>query len=314
MTKLMTERDYTARINRVTDYISANLEKRLTIKELAEIAAFSSSHFHHVFRTVVGESVKENINRIRLEKAAQLLIHNPHLSITEIGMECGFSSSAHFAQSFRKHFACSAREFREIGFTPRKFPQKSDKKRIRLHDKDLFLRKETYSYRDVDFIEEDVKIRKVSSFNVAYLRLRERYYSFERIIPLFKRLTNWASVNDLMDSEMKTLGVYHDDPYITPFDKCRFDVCVSVPSGTKGVGEIGSYEIQTGNYLMYGINGTPENIFQKLESTVRLLIFKWLPNSGLRLDERPHFDIWPDLEDGLKRGKLRVLIYLSVKW
>jgi AraC family transcriptional regulator len=50
-----------------------NLDRPLSLEELASIASFSPYHFHRIFRGIVGESVKEHVRRLRLERAAHRL-------------------------------------------------------------------------------------------------------------------------------------------------------------------------------------------------------------------------------------------------
>ena len=66
--KRSTLNDYKQRILRVLVHIQRNLDETTPLEELAAIAAFSPYHFHRVFRGMVGESVKEYIRRLRLER------------------------------------------------------------------------------------------------------------------------------------------------------------------------------------------------------------------------------------------------------
>jgi AraC-like DNA-binding protein len=50
--------EYTARVNRVIDHIEANIDQELSLKELADIAGFSSFHFHRIFGALVGETLR----------------------------------------------------------------------------------------------------------------------------------------------------------------------------------------------------------------------------------------------------------------
>ena len=104
--------EYTARVNRVIDYIEANISKDLSLIELAEVAHFSPFHFHRIFRAIVGETLNDFIQRIRVEKAATKLVLNPKKSVTEIAFECGFSGSSAFARSFHETYGMSASDWR----------------------------------------------------------------------------------------------------------------------------------------------------------------------------------------------------------
>jgi len=59
--------EYTARINRVIDYVEANIDKDLSLEELAEVAHFSPFHFHRIFSAMVGETLN---GFIRLSRAS----------------------------------------------------------------------------------------------------------------------------------------------------------------------------------------------------------------------------------------------------
>jgi len=85
--------EYTKRIDQVIDYLRDHLDKPLKLKDLARVACFSEYHFHRVFGAMTGETVNDFTNRLRLEKAARLLTKTRQ-SLTEIALECGFSSSA----------------------------------------------------------------------------------------------------------------------------------------------------------------------------------------------------------------------------
>ena len=63
---------------------------------------------------MVGENINEFISRIRLERAATRLVNNPDAMVTDISIECGFSTSSHFARAYKKHFGYSATQYREM--------------------------------------------------------------------------------------------------------------------------------------------------------------------------------------------------------
>ncbi|MEO1023534.1 MAG: AraC family transcriptional regulator, partial [Bacteroidota bacterium] len=104
--------DYISRINRTFDYIEANLGRPLTLEELAGVANFSKFHFNRMFKAIVGETPFQFIHRLRLEKAAMLLIANQQEPIADIAYRCGFPEVSVFSRSFRKQFNQSATQYR----------------------------------------------------------------------------------------------------------------------------------------------------------------------------------------------------------
>src|SRR5271165_3263456 len=106
--------EYAQRINRVIDYLRGNLDRQVKLKELARVACLSEFHFHRIFGAVSGETLNNFTNRLRLEKAARLLRYSDK-SLTDIALDCGFSSSATFSRAFRSGYDTSPSQFRKSG-------------------------------------------------------------------------------------------------------------------------------------------------------------------------------------------------------
>ena len=106
--------EYISRINRTFDYIESNIEKPLTLEELATVANFSKFHFNRIFQSIVGETPFQFILRVRLEKAATSIITNKNESISEIAYKCGFSDISIFSRNFKSYFQFSATQYRVI--------------------------------------------------------------------------------------------------------------------------------------------------------------------------------------------------------
>src|SRR5579863_7631876 len=106
--------EYAQRINRVIDYLRENLHRPVKLAELADVACFSEFHFHRIFTAVSGETLNNLTNRLRLEKAARLLRYSEQ-SLTDIALDCGFSSSATFSRAFRSGYDTSPSQFRKSG-------------------------------------------------------------------------------------------------------------------------------------------------------------------------------------------------------
>src|SRR4051812_32399547 len=90
--------EYSDRINRVIDYLRENLDQQVKLKDLAKVACFSEFHFHRIFGAVSGETLNFFTNRLRVEKAARLLRYSEQ-NLTDIALNCGFSSSATFSRA-----------------------------------------------------------------------------------------------------------------------------------------------------------------------------------------------------------------------
>jgi AraC-like DNA-binding protein len=77
-------------IDQVTAYINENIERRITLEELAETVSLSSFHFSRRFKRDTGYSPVEYVNHKKLDYAKTLLIRT-EWPVTEIAERTGFS-------------------------------------------------------------------------------------------------------------------------------------------------------------------------------------------------------------------------------
>lgn len=92
-------------INRVIEYLHRHFGDKMTVEEMANIAAMSPSHFSRVFRLETGASPMNYLIDLRLAKARRLLVAGERC-VTSVALRCGFASPSHFTDSFRKRFGC----------------------------------------------------------------------------------------------------------------------------------------------------------------------------------------------------------------
>ena len=109
--KTSTEQDYRERILRTLVYIQRHLDDHLELEELASVAAFSRFHFHRIFSGLVGESLKEYVRRLRLERAAQALKRTGS-SIADLALAAGFETHESFTRAFGAMFDVSPSDYR----------------------------------------------------------------------------------------------------------------------------------------------------------------------------------------------------------
>ena len=81
------------------DHIQQNLDKHLSLRELADIACMTPTYFSAVFKRLNGVSPWEYITIKRVEKAVEML-KGTEMTKLEIAEACGFSSSSNFYKAF----------------------------------------------------------------------------------------------------------------------------------------------------------------------------------------------------------------------
>ena len=93
-----------------------NLDKTLTVSQMAARFFLSTGHFNELFRREVGVPPATYLRNIRVEKACHLL-RTTDLTMMQIATQCGFSDPAHFSRTFRTHYEMSPLQFRKRNAT-----------------------------------------------------------------------------------------------------------------------------------------------------------------------------------------------------
>lgn len=324
MDKTFLRQEYISRINRVIDFIEQNLHEELSLEKLADVSNFSRFHFHRIFKTFVGETLNQFINRVRIEKAASQLIINPRKSITEIALDCGYSGSAAFSRSFKEIYKMSPSQWRAGGFIQESKNCKTESKSCEANgnkwkefdissfyiDDVTFNQKWRIKMKDEKQIQ--VEVKEMPEMNVAYVRHIGPYAGdavlFEN---LFKKLMNWAGPRNLLRfPETLCMSVYHDNPKITDEGQLRLSVCITVPEDTQVDGEIGKMKISGGKFAVGRFELTNSNEY---EGAWNALIGGWLPESGYQLDDRLSYELYHNDPKEHPEGKHIVDICVPVK-
>ncbi|MDD1963864.1 AraC family transcriptional regulator [Pseudomonas putida] len=94
-----------------------NLSAGIQISAVAQGCCLSRSNFSRAFKNTTGYSPRDWLKHARLTRARELLEHTD-LSITQVGLDCGFADQAHFTRSFSKAFGMPPKKWRgKIGFS-----------------------------------------------------------------------------------------------------------------------------------------------------------------------------------------------------
>lgn len=91
------------RIQNALNYARQNLNRSLTVEELAETVHLSPRQFSRVFTLETGESPAKAIERLRLE-AARLMIEQGRHPLDVIARETGFRDRRHMREAFMRGF------------------------------------------------------------------------------------------------------------------------------------------------------------------------------------------------------------------
>lgn len=97
---------------KIVQYVHEHYRDKITLTDLSKRFALSRTYLCDMFRQKYGISPIQLLNRIRLDKAKQLLAHE-HRSITDISEYTGFQSIHHLSKFFSKKEGISPLQYRE---------------------------------------------------------------------------------------------------------------------------------------------------------------------------------------------------------
>lgn len=120
------QREYIEKFNVVFDYIEHHYMEDITLEEVAAQIGFSKFHFSRLFRQFTDTAFYDYLCARRI-KAAETLLLDPNLPITEIALQSGFASISTFNRVFKKFKECTPTEFKEFNKENRRVTQTRDK-------------------------------------------------------------------------------------------------------------------------------------------------------------------------------------------
>jgi AraC family transcriptional regulator len=299
MSKPLTIEDYQQRILRVLVHIQTNLDGDLSLEKLAGIANFSPFHFHRIFRGLMGESVKEHVRRLRLERAALWLLSSD-MSVTRIAFDSGYESHESFTRAFAVRFGDPPSEYR------------ARQRALRYKD----------SPGEVHFVPEgrlerfrmawngsksvEVRMERMGPLRVAFMRHVGPYHE---VSGTWQKLMAWAGRKGLMRPGMTMLGMSYDDPEVTPPDKLRYDAAIVVDVGVQPEGEGGIQEIPAGDFAVITHHGS----YERFGETYALLFGRWAPENRRELVGGPSLEFYRNSPCDTPPEKLRTDIYVRLE-
>ncbi|TCO68765.1 AraC family transcriptional regulator [Marinisporobacter balticus] len=268
-------------VNQSIDYIMRHLDEEISIEDVADYCHFSKYYFSRVFKAKTGESIYAFIKRLKMEQSAVRLKLEKDKSITDIGVDYGYSPS-NYSSAFKKHHNISPAEFRkDMNTTCVPHPFYPDK---------------LARFKSFEEYNKNILIQELDDFVVVYERHIGNYIELEK---------NWYDFTEKYKEYFKedTLLIeksYHD-PSITNVDQCLYDICMTVD---KNCSLDNVTTIQGGKFAVYRFDGLIQDIFVAFQGIFNI----WLTYSGYEMDERYGLDIYRTID----RENMHVVMDLCI--
>ncbi|MCR5306922.1 MAG: helix-turn-helix domain-containing protein [Oscillospiraceae bacterium] len=104
---------YSEKFKLVLKYIDQNYMYDISLDKLAAIAGYSKFHFSRIFKQYNSMSYIQYIN-LRRTRAAEMLLLDPSIPITEVAMRAGFSSLSTFNRIFKEFKHCTPSSYQRF--------------------------------------------------------------------------------------------------------------------------------------------------------------------------------------------------------
>ncbi len=91
-------------VEKILDYFEDNYAQKISLDQIAGNMYLSPFYVSKIFKAETGETPIHLLIEIRMEKAKELLLEDPSLSIQEVSARVGYEDAYHFSKLFKKKF------------------------------------------------------------------------------------------------------------------------------------------------------------------------------------------------------------------
>lgn len=205
-------RDYQERYMEVLNYIEANLNYPLDIKQLCQLTHLSEYHFHRQCSAFFGLTIMSLVKLLKLKRAAYQLVYRNDKKVVDIALANGYESHEAFSRAFKKHFLKTPSKFRKL---PDWTPWHSQ------YDPILKLRSKMMNKK----IQFNPKIIDFPELLLAAIEHRGSPASLGKSIAKF---IQWRKENNLPPSRSRTFNLVYNDPSTVEPEAYRCDIACTI--------------------------------------------------------------------------------------
>ena len=201
------------------------------------------------------------------------------LTLNQISEQTNYQTKFSLAKAFKKHFGVSTSQYRE------KY-------------------KPMYDEQHAVITPE---IRSILPMKVFCIEVGEKYKDELRYKLIWNRLTNYAKQHNEEKLNYKFVSLSMDDPSITPMNKCRFYLGVTIDD-TENDSQPGVMEVPGGRYAVFRHIGD----YSLLHKLYRTIYEEWFPESKYRPQSTFSFEMYMNRPSSTLRTELMTDIYIPV--
>lgn len=95
----------------IDDFITRNLSQKIDIQTICDHFHIGRTQLCEIAKRSYGKGIAAHIRNLRLQRARELLLENPHMPISNVASACGFEDYNYFIALFKKEFGISPRKY-----------------------------------------------------------------------------------------------------------------------------------------------------------------------------------------------------------
>jgi len=152
----------------------------------------------------------------------------------------------------------------------------------------------------------NVKIEEINEKIIAYLTTPNGY-ELDSVFETWDKIINPAKSKGIQNQENKRFAICHDNPMITPTEKCRYNASIEIDPGIEVATPYTKSSIPSGKYAIAYYKGDGD----KVSHFYMELYSAWLPTSGYEPDNFPPIAHY--LNDSRIDGFVEMKAYIKLK-
>jgi AraC family transcriptional regulator len=229
--------------------VQTHPERDVSLESLAREWGYSPSHFHRLFTEAVGETPKEHVARVRLERAAMRVAVSRD-SLLDIALAVGFRNHETFSRAFKRQFGMTPITYRRAA----RIAQKQRMERMR-------------TFRGNGCTLSETSFLTLKPMTLLAARRIGPYDDRSNLPPFSAGDHFWSRIAEYAERQRIAyrrlpIAISYDDPTMTPPHLQHLDACLPLVRMAAGEGEIKRIDFPGGLYAAIEHRGPYDTIDQ----------------------------------------------------
>ena len=295
---MMINGDHTLeRIEKAVRFMEHNLTKSVSLDDIADQACLSKYHFSRQFKEKTGHKAIDYLRKRRITRAAHELVTTAK-PILDIAMKYQFDSQAAFTRAFRQVYQQTPNTYRKHGLNLLSYKRDElSPERLNHLQHNLTLEPEIVS----------LPMRKLTG-------IQTQTSLANNTVPLLWQnfVSRKPEIGNALDNGMIGISGYNTSfkperfTTVSPLEKwatVEVDEFQSPPKGMK------NRYLTGGEYAVFTHRGGKKNIVMTFEYMYGV----WIPDSIYDIDDRDHFEHYPQNYKGPEHPDSELNIYIPIR-